>query len=106
MVRTPRFFALAALCFGAPVAAVQSGADFKAGEFASVVTPEDAAKLAKLAKCLPGAPRTGSSGSVLILWDCTDVPGTGSAGTMFNVADGKIATVFVMPATIVRTRAQ
>ena len=86
------------------VAAVQAGADFKAGEFASVVIPEDAAKLAKIAKCIPAAPRTGDGGSVLIIWDCDGVPGGSSAGTGFTVKDDKITFLFVAPMTVVRTR--
>ena len=79
------------------VAAVQSSADFKVGEFASVVKPEDADKLAKIAKCLPSGPRTSGSGSILILWDCSDVPGASSAGTGFTVKDDKIIYLFVAP---------
>ena len=86
------------------VAAVRAGADFKTGEFASVLIPEDTAKLAKLATCIPGPPRTGNGGSVLLLWDCEGVPGGSSAGTGLKVEDDKITFLFVAPMTVVRTR--
>jgi hypothetical protein len=87
------------------VAAVQAGSDLKTGEFAAIVTPEDAAKLATIAKCIPGQPRTSETGSsIMVLWDCVDVPGASSTGTMFDVRDGKLTGLFLMPATVVRVR--
>jgi hypothetical protein len=89
------------------VAAVQSGADLSKGEFAGLVKPEDAARLAKVAACKPGAPRTSDSDSaILVMWDCSAQPGASSLGTMFDVSNGKITSVFVMSAVVAPVRPQ
>ena len=86
------------------VAAVRAGQDMTAGEYAGVIKPEDAAKLTALAKCIPGPPRTSDSDSAIyVLWDCSDQPGARSAATILDVENGKVTSVFVMPATVVRT---
>jgi hypothetical protein len=89
------------------VAEVQAGADFSKGEFAGLMEPVDAVRIATAAKCIPGAPRASSGGgSVMVMWDCSALQGTSSLGTMLNLKDGKITSVFVMSAVIVPTRAQ
>jgi len=89
------------------VAAVQGGANFAGTEFAGVVKAEDATKLAALAKCIPGPPRTSDSDSaIMVLWDCSAQPGVRSAAMIFDVQDGRITSFYMMPAVVVPARAQ
>ncbi|HET9355809.1 MAG TPA: hypothetical protein VFO42_06560 [Sphingomicrobium sp.] len=84
------------------VLAVQNGQDLAKSEFAELLAPGDAAKLAKIAKCVPGKPRTSASGSsMVVMWDCSALPGVGSLGVMFSMTEGKITSLFVMPAVVV-----
>jgi len=89
------------------VAAVQTGQDLTAGEFAPSIKAEDAAKLAKVAKCIPAPPRTsGGDPSILVVWDCTAQPGLASVGTLIEIRNDKITAIFVMPAVIHPVSAQ
>jgi regulator of protease activity HflC (stomatin/prohibitin superfamily) len=84
------------------VAAVQSGQDLAKSQFAGLVAAADAAKLAKVAKCIPGQPKTSESGSsMVVMWDCRGQPAVGSLGVMFSMDGGQITSIFVMPAVVV-----
>jgi hypothetical protein len=85
------------------VKAVYGGEELAA--FQLSLSERDAADLKNLAGCKAGDPGFGDGGSAVVVWDCWD-QGKSSKATMLSFKDGKIDSVFLMPAVIVPVEEQ